>query len=66
MILLCWCFHLELVAVIACAVVLEVGSSTLVAWPCFHHRFDLSDTRYWGVEFLSAIGSACAYSALIL
>ena len=42
--LLYWCFGLEFLAVVVCAVVLKVGSSTFVAWPYLHHSFDLSDT----------------------
>ena len=43
----CGCLVLELVIVVTfmvCAVVLEVVSSTFVAWSWFLHGFDLSDS----------------------
>ena len=42
----CRCFGLEFVATVSadCAVVLEVGSFTFVAWSWFPHDFDLSYT----------------------
>ena len=42
----CRCLGLECIVAVStvCAVVLEVGSSKLVAESCFPHGFDLSNT----------------------
>ena len=42
--LLCWCFGMEFVAAVVCAIEQKVGSSAFVAQACLPHGFNFSDT----------------------